>query len=237
MASILVVDDEERMRDLLCIILERRGHSVDQAGDGIEALALAENRDYDLMITDIKMPRMDGMDLLQRVRQKTSMPVIFLTSKDEEIDEQPPPEPVEMTPEERAAWEEEQQRRQGNQQQGQGQDPMEGDQEENLLPTSAELKMLKSLQVRVNRRTEQFDRMAEAMQVGEAAARSMTRQLQALSLSRDEYAAHRALVAMRRSAPPRIDGTKVDIETRLAPAVIEARLRDQAGQIFDAAQL
>jgi hypothetical protein len=54
---------------------------------------------------------------------------------------------------------EEQQRRQGNQQQGQGQDPMEGDQEENLLPTSAELKMLKSLQVRVNRRTEQFDRM------------------------------------------------------------------------------
>ena len=82
--------------------------------------------------------------------------------------------------------------------------------------------------------SEDFDRMKEAMRLGEEAARNITQQLQALSLSADDYAAHRALVATRRSAPPQIDRMTVAVETRLAPEVIASRLHDQTGQVFDA---
>ncbi len=67
--------------------LEAEGFEVETYNDGQAALDAFNKRMPDVAVFDIKMPRMDGMDLLQRVRQKTRMPVIFLTSKDDEIDE------------------------------------------------------------------------------------------------------------------------------------------------------
>ena len=67
MVRILVVDDEEKMRHLLSIMLERRGYLVDQAGDGVEALKTLETIHCDMVITDVKMPRMDGETLLKRI--------------------------------------------------------------------------------------------------------------------------------------------------------------------------
>ena len=87
LTRILVADDEESMRWILSKALKKKGFAVDLAKDGEEALLLMRANSYDLAILDIKMPRMDGMEMLRRLRQKTDMPVIFLTSKDEEIDE------------------------------------------------------------------------------------------------------------------------------------------------------
>lgn len=81
MAHILVVDDEERMRHLLSIILTRRGYTVDQAGDGVEALAMIKETPFDMIITDIKMPRMDGTGLLNKVMEMDiPCPVVFITA-------------------------------------------------------------------------------------------------------------------------------------------------------------
>ncbi len=81
MAHILVVDDEERMRHLLSIMLERKGHQVDQAGDGVEALEMIASTPFDMVITDIKMPRMDGAELLERVMEMDlPCPVVFITA-------------------------------------------------------------------------------------------------------------------------------------------------------------
>jgi two-component system response regulator ChvI len=67
--------------------LEAEGFEVETYNDGQSALDAFNKKLPDMAVLDIKMPRMDGMDLLQRLRQKTQMPVIFLTSKDDEIDE------------------------------------------------------------------------------------------------------------------------------------------------------
>src|SRR3954467_3628064 len=67
--------------------LEAAGYKVRTYSDGIAALEGITEDPVDLAILDVKMPRMDGMELLRRLRQQTDMPVIFLTSKDEEIDE------------------------------------------------------------------------------------------------------------------------------------------------------
>jgi two-component system response regulator ChvI len=67
--------------------LEAEGFEVETYNDGQSALDAFNLQMPDMAVLDIKMPRMDGMDLLQRLRQKTSMPIIFLTSKDDEIDE------------------------------------------------------------------------------------------------------------------------------------------------------
>jgi two-component system response regulator ChvI len=67
--------------------LENEGHHVRTFTDGAAALAALTATPPDLAVLDIKMPRMDGLELLRRLRQKSNMPVIFLTSKDEEIDE------------------------------------------------------------------------------------------------------------------------------------------------------
>ena len=87
MAQIALVDDDENILTSVSITLEAEGHDVATYTDGLQALNAFENGYPDLGIFDIKMPRMDGMDLLTRVRRKTDMPVIFLTSKDDEIDE------------------------------------------------------------------------------------------------------------------------------------------------------
>jgi len=81
MVRILVVDDEEKMRHLLSIMLGRRGYLVDQAGDGVEALDMLRNAHYDMVITDVKMPRMDGEALLKKImKMDTPCPVVFITA-------------------------------------------------------------------------------------------------------------------------------------------------------------
>ncbi len=81
MAYILVVDDEKKMRHLLSIILEREGHKVDQAGDGIEALDMIKNNPYDMVISDIKMPALDGTGLLKEIKKLNIVcPVVFITA-------------------------------------------------------------------------------------------------------------------------------------------------------------
>ncbi len=81
MARILVVDDEERMRHLLSILLERKGHTVEQAGDGQEALKKILYQGYDLTIADVKMPKMDGHQLLKEIQANNiECPVIFITA-------------------------------------------------------------------------------------------------------------------------------------------------------------
>lgn len=81
MAHILIVDDEERMRHLLSIMLSRKGYNVDQAGDGMEALEKISATPYDMIITDIKMPRMDGVELLKKiVEMEIPSPVVFITA-------------------------------------------------------------------------------------------------------------------------------------------------------------
>ncbi|MBW1816153.1 MAG: sigma-54-dependent Fis family transcriptional regulator [Deltaproteobacteria bacterium] len=81
MAHILIVDDEERMRHLLSIMLDRQGHQVAQAGDGAEALDIIDERPFDMVIADIKMPRMDGMELLGRITEmEAPCPVVIITA-------------------------------------------------------------------------------------------------------------------------------------------------------------
>ena len=88
MFRIALVDDDRNILTSVSITLEAEGFEVETYNDGQSALDAFAKRLPDLAVFDIKMPRMDGMDLLQRVRQKTStLPVIFLTSKDDEIDE------------------------------------------------------------------------------------------------------------------------------------------------------
>jgi two-component system response regulator ChvI len=85
--TIALVDDDRNILASVSIALEAEGYRIQTYNDGATALEGLKTSPPDLAILDIKMPRMDGMELLRRVRQKTEMPVIFLTSKDEEIDE------------------------------------------------------------------------------------------------------------------------------------------------------
>jgi two-component system response regulator ChvI len=87
MSKIALVDDDRNILTSVSITLEAEGFEVETYNDGQQALDAFNKSLPDMAVFDIKMPRMDGMDLLQRVRQKTNMPVIFLTSKDDEIDE------------------------------------------------------------------------------------------------------------------------------------------------------
>ncbi|WP_417604373.1 response regulator transcription factor [Primorskyibacter flagellatus] len=87
MSRIALVDDDRNILTSVAMTLEAEGFQVETYNDGQAALDGFSKKLPDMAVFDIKMPRMDGMDLLQRVRQKSSMPVIFLTSKDDEIDE------------------------------------------------------------------------------------------------------------------------------------------------------
>ncbi|MCC0031620.1 MAG: response regulator transcription factor [Brucellaceae bacterium] len=87
MATIALVDDDRNILTSVSIALESEGYKVETYTDGASALDGLQVRPPNLAIFDIKMPRMDGMELLRRLRQKSDLPVIFLTSKDDEIDE------------------------------------------------------------------------------------------------------------------------------------------------------
>src|SRR3954470_499783 len=87
MANIALVDDDKNILASVSMLLEQEGYHVRAFADGAAALTALTTTPPDLAILDIKMPRMDGLELLRRLRQSVDMPVIFLTSKDEEIDE------------------------------------------------------------------------------------------------------------------------------------------------------
>jgi two-component system response regulator ChvI len=87
MAKITLVDDDENIVASISLALESHGHKVKGYFDGAAGLAALESDPPDLAILDVKMPRMDGMEVLRRLRQTSELPVIILTSKDEEIDE------------------------------------------------------------------------------------------------------------------------------------------------------
>ncbi|WP_096153687.1 MULTISPECIES: response regulator transcription factor [Bacillus] len=81
---ILVVDDEDRIRRLLKMYLERENYVIEEADNGSSALELAFNNDYDLILLDIMMPGMDGIEVCKELREKKATPVIMLTAKGEE---------------------------------------------------------------------------------------------------------------------------------------------------------
>ncbi|MDF2724895.1 MAG: transcriptional regulator, partial [Paenibacillus sp.] len=83
-ASILVVDDEERIRRLLRMYLEKEGYIIDEAEDGETALTKALESDYDLILLDVMLPGIDGVEVCSRLRQVKAMPIIMLTAKGEE---------------------------------------------------------------------------------------------------------------------------------------------------------
>ena len=88
MATIALVDDDQNIRASVGMSLEAEGFKVLKYVDGLDAWTAMSNGDLpDLAVLDIKMPRMDGMDLLNKLRQISQFPIIFLTSKDNEIDE------------------------------------------------------------------------------------------------------------------------------------------------------
>jgi two-component system response regulator ChvI len=87
MPTIALVDDDRNILTSVSIALEAEGYRIMTYTDGASALDGFRSSQPDLAILDIKMPRMDGMETLRRLRQKSDLPVIFLTSKDEEIDE------------------------------------------------------------------------------------------------------------------------------------------------------
>lgn len=84
---IALVDDDRNIVSSVSLALEAEGYRVNSYLDGIEALSGLKSAPADLAVIDIKMPRMDGMELLVKLREYSSMPVIFLTSKDDELDE------------------------------------------------------------------------------------------------------------------------------------------------------
>lgn len=83
---VLVVDDEKSIREFVLRNLEIRGYQVITAADGIEAIKIFNAQDIDLVILDIMMPRMDGLETTQRIRQSSFVPVIILTALDGEVD-------------------------------------------------------------------------------------------------------------------------------------------------------
>ena len=81
MSDILIVDDEEKMRHLLSMMLERKGYTTGQAGDGREALEKLTAGSFKMVISDIKMPRMDGRQLLEAIKSEDiPVPVVFITA-------------------------------------------------------------------------------------------------------------------------------------------------------------
>ena len=83
---ILLVDDEQPIQTLLSFPLQRDGYEVVQASDGREALTRFSEQQFDLVVLDVMMPRMDGLEVCRRLRARSSVPIIMLTAKSEEID-------------------------------------------------------------------------------------------------------------------------------------------------------
>ena len=89
MNRIAVVDDEKNIREIIRITLEKEGHHVDEYTDGLEAWQRFQQELPDVIVLDIMMPRMDGLELCRKVKSLSGgekIPIIFLSSRDDEID-------------------------------------------------------------------------------------------------------------------------------------------------------
>ncbi len=84
--TILLVDDEDSVRAVLAFPLEKDGYTVVQAGDGEEALELFGAQPIDLVVLDIMLPRLDGLEVCKRLRAISTVPIIMLTARDDELD-------------------------------------------------------------------------------------------------------------------------------------------------------
>lgn len=84
--KVLIVDDDKDIRNLISVYLENEGLSTRKAEDAIEALKLLEEREFDLIILDIMMPNMDGIEACMKIRQERNMPIIMLSAKSEDMD-------------------------------------------------------------------------------------------------------------------------------------------------------
>ena len=85
--KIALVDDDQNILTSVSLALESEGFIVDKYQDGEQGLNGIRRRPPDLLVLDIKMPKLDGMEVLERLRKQSNLPVIFLTSKDDEVDE------------------------------------------------------------------------------------------------------------------------------------------------------
>lgn len=86
MSRILIIDDDPQIRDVLRIALKQAGFEVAEAGDGAEGLAKARHGSADLIVLDIGLPEMDGLELCRQLRPEHDTPILFLTARDDEID-------------------------------------------------------------------------------------------------------------------------------------------------------
>ena len=84
--TVLVVDDEKNIVNIIAFNLKKEGYDVITAGDGEEAVAVADEKNPDLILLDIMMPKMDGYEACRKIRQKHNMPIIMLTARAEELD-------------------------------------------------------------------------------------------------------------------------------------------------------
>jgi two-component system OmpR family response regulator len=83
---ILIVDDEPHIRDVIGFALERAGMTITMARNGLEAMMAFRRGDIDLIILDVGMPEMDGLDVCRQIRKTSGLPILFLSARDEEID-------------------------------------------------------------------------------------------------------------------------------------------------------
>ncbi len=86
MYKILIVDDEENIREVLKEYAEFEGHEVDEAGDGMQAIELAKVKDYDIIIMDVMLPRLDGYSACKEIRKFKQTPMLMLSARGEEYD-------------------------------------------------------------------------------------------------------------------------------------------------------
>ena len=86
MANVLVVDDDGHIREVVRFALEKSGYAVEEAADGAAALEAFSHRPFDVVVLDIIMPELDGIEVWRRLRQVSRVPILFLSSRDEEID-------------------------------------------------------------------------------------------------------------------------------------------------------
>ena len=87
MTEICLIDDDQNILASLSLALKSEGYIISTFSDGLSGLNSLREDNYDIAILDIKMPRLDGLEVLQKLRQTSNLPVIFLTSKDEEVDQ------------------------------------------------------------------------------------------------------------------------------------------------------
>ena len=84
--KLLIVDDEKMLREVLAEYAQFEGYEVDQAGDGLEAINLCKQNNYDLIIMDIMMPKVDGFSAVKEIKKFSDVPILMLSARSEEVD-------------------------------------------------------------------------------------------------------------------------------------------------------